>query len=265
MLKKTLIALALTAPLSALAAVTTFSNVPLGGSKTFAFDQIQISGGNSKVVLTDANSDGLLNPGDTFAETGLVAGVGFTDVNSNVLNDTGLNTTGGYQLFAVFNPLVGQVIAGGAIAPGIFSYVVGFSATSGFDLYYDTDLSPGLQGSMLIGKGTNGAGTCSVNSISQSGDCVLQFDFDDAGISAPGVFTQSGIDVGALNASIRVDMNVDRITPTFFSPTYDVVGGTQERFLDHNGSASFVVPEPSSLALLALGGLAGLIRRRKAA
>ncbi len=263
MLKKTLVGLALAAPLFAFAAPTTFSNVPLGGTKTFDFEQIQISGGNSAVTLTDANMNGVLDAGDTFVETGLVAGVGFTDSLGNVLIDTGLNSTGGYQLFAVFNPLGGQVIAGGAIAPGIFSYVVGFAGTSGFDLYYDTDLSAGLQGSTKIGIGSNGRGTCSVNSISQSGDCILTFDFDTT--LPAGVFTQLGIDIGTLDASVRVDMNVDAINPSFFSPTYSVVGGTQERTLNHNGSASFTVPEPSSLALLGLAGLAGMARRRKAA
>ncbi|MBN8281784.1 PEP-CTERM sorting domain-containing protein [Zoogloea sp.] len=265
MLKKTLVGLALAAPLFAFAAPTTFSNVPLGGAKTFDFEQIQISGGNSAVTLTDANMNGVLDAGDTFVETGLVAGVGFTDSLGNVLIDTGLNSSGGYQLFAVFNPLGGQVIAGGAIAPGIFSYVVGFAGTSGFDLYYDTDLSAGLQGSNIIGRGSNGRGTCSVNSISQSGDCVLTFDFDAAAVSAAGVFTQMGVDIGTLDASVRVDMNVDAINPSFFSPTYSVVGGTQNRSLNHNGSASFTVPEPSSLALLGLAGLAGMARRRKAA
>lgn len=261
MFKKTLIALALAAPLSAFAALTTFSDVPMGGSKTIAFDQIQISGGNSQVILTDFNGNGVVDAGDTFVENGLVAGFGFTDINGDPINNSGLNQAGGYQLFAVFNPLAGMVTFA---APGF--YQVGFGGVSGFTLYYDTDLTAGLQmgTSTVIGQGTNGAGNCVVAQAINGGACVLGFDFDDAAVSKAGVFTSGGIDLGLLNAGVRVDMNVDRILPTFFSPTYAVAGGTQERFLDHNGSASFVVPEPSSLALLALGGLAGLIRRRKA-
>ncbi len=261
MFKKTLVGLALVAPLSAFAAPTTFDNTSLGGSNTFDFTQVQISGGASSVVLTDSNNNGLVDAGDTFVETGFVAGFGFTDSVGNPINNTGLNTTGGYQLFAVFNPLVGAV----AFAlPGF--YQVAFGSASGFTLYYDTDLTAGLQaGATVIGQGTNGSGNCVVSSAIAGGACVLDFDFDAAAVSAAGVFTSGGIDLGLLGASIRVDMNVDNIAPNFFSPTYAVAGGTQERLLDHNGSASFQVPEPSSLALLGLGGLMGLVRRRKAA
>lgn len=263
MFKKTLVGLALVAPLSAFAAPIVFDNSSLGGSNSFAFDQIQISGGNSKVTLSDSNNSGFVDFGDTFVETGLVAGVAFTDAAANVINNSGMNTTGGYQLFAVFNPLVGQVTTA---VPGLF-YQVAFGAASGFTLYYDTDLTAGLQGSTIIGRGTNGSGDCTVAASASGGGgfCVLDFDFDAAAVSAAGVFTSGGIDLGLLGSSIRVDMNVDRIAPGFFSPTYASVGGTQERFLDHNGSASFQVPEPSSLALLGLGGLMGLVRRRKAA
>ncbi len=262
MFKKTLICLALAAPLSAFAAPTTFSNVTLGGTNTISFEQIQISGGASQVTLTDSNSNGIVDSGDSFVEQGLVAGVAFTDINANPINNSGLNTVGGYQLFAVFNPLVGAVTVA---VPGF--YQVGFGSASGFKLYYDTDLTAGLQmgTATTIGLGSNGNGTCGVLSAINGGACVLNFDFDAAGASSAGVFTSGGIDLGVLGANIRVDMNVDNIAPSFFSSNYAVSGGTQVRSLDHNGSASFSVPEPSSLALLGLGSLMGLIRRRKAA
>ena len=280
MFKKTVLAALLAAPLSALALPTTFSDVSLGGSNTVTFDQLQISGGGSTIVLTDSNFNGALDIGDTFVETGLIAGVGFTDTLGNPIPNTGLNVTGGYELWAVFDPLVGFVSGAtfGSVGPlTVQTFTVNFTMPSRVSIFYDTGIGGGYNAgtSDLIGLATmpTASSFCTVTRVSglgapqETGSCVLEFQFDAAGVTAPGVWTRDGVDIGDLSGvNLRVDINVDRFSPAFFSPFYSEIGGTQVVNIDHNGSAQFL-PEPGSLALVGLGlfGAAALRRRKQQA
>jgi len=193
-----------------------------------------------------------------------------------------LNQPAGYELWAVFDPLVGY-ISNAIVVPDLdfnplnglqsfASYTATFVQPSKVNIYYDTTIGGGfsMSTSTLIGVASNPSdpSSCTVsNAVGfTSGACVLNFAFDALGITEPGVFTVGGTDVGNLEGvKLRVDMNVDQVSPNFFSPVFAAAGGTQVRQLNHNGSAEFV-PEPSILGLLGLGLLGlGLMRRRASA
>jgi len=260
MFKKTLLAAALAAPLSAFAFATTFNDSAVGGNNTVTFGQLQISGGGSSITLTDANLNGLLDGGDTFVETGLIAGVSFTDMASNPIPASSSGLTTEYEIWAVFSPLVGYVSAA-AVNPGVLeSYAATFVSPSTVTIYYDTTVGGGFNmgTSSVVGVASNPASSvCNVASIFggavETGSCILNFRFDDGPYTGMWV-GPGGVDVADLeNAWLRVDMNIDDFTPNFFQPTFSAPGGTQTIGINHNGSASFV-PEPGRARLRQDGG-----------
>ncbi|MDQ8021865.1 MAG: flocculation-associated PEP-CTERM protein PepA [Moraxellaceae bacterium] len=268
------VAAAVTLPAVAQAGPFQFSDTVLGGTNTFQFSSLVISGqGTSTVTITDGglspgSANGVLDPigssTDSFVETGTVFGASFKNIvgGSEVGVPAGVSgLTVNYELYAVYTPPAG-VLAGVAGVNG--TDAVAFFSGAYFTLYYD-DVVDGLftGGSTAIGSGSNGTGNCVLPGYGiAQGTCELNFDFN----ALAGIFSVVGGNdfMDYDRRSVNLDINVDEVSPAF-SPVFGP-SGVQVVEIDHDGSARFSVPEPGSLALLsgALMGLAAFGRRRSA-
>lgn len=271
MFKKTLLAAALALPLTAFA-------IPSIYDGSTAFSTISLGGGGSTITLHDTNSNGLLDLGDGFTETGIIAGLTFHDAANDPIPGTGLGSS--YELWAVFAPITGYVSNATVFSVGtgtLTSYQANFISPSIVTLYRDNTVGGGFNMGTASVVGVADAPAPVSNCIvsrsegipgvpdSNHGTCALDFRFDRLGPTVAGAWTNtSGVDFGSMtNGGLHVDLNINSFTP-WFSPTYTKVGGTQTTDIKHTGTAYFV-PEPASLALLGLGLLGmGVSRRRKA-
>jgi len=247
----------------------------LGGTNTFNFSEITLTTqGVSTITVTDTDGNGTLDAsfGDTFLETGLVAVVNF--VNPNGVGNVPVGTSGiglNYEMYAVFTPPNGGPLVGSAGVVAGTTAVGIFTPPTNVTVYYDSNATNGvfdLGTSTAVGQMTlagSPLSNCEMPSFGAAqGSCVLTFDFDQAGVTAAGVWTIGGVDLGLLNAVSRVDMNVDALSSPFTAVYPGGAGSAQVRTTRQDGSAVFIVPEPGVLGLLGLGLLVagGLSRRR---
>ena len=270
----TLIAFAGTASATVFQFDTTGTGV--GVTNVFNADQMVLTAlGVSKITVTDGNANGVIDSdpngligslvtGDTFVETGLIESVSFRLGGFGVLG-TGLGVN--YQLFMVYDGVNGGPLNGKVALDAGGNAVAQFLAPTNAKLYLDYGivnnafniltsteiatggLDPSLTSNCVVPSLGAAQGTCVVNTL----------------MSTPinTVFTVGGNDTEG--AQFRLDFNVDKFRNVAgvlapLTEVFPIVGGTQVRTINHDGSAEInLVPEPSILALLGLG-LLGLRR-----
>lgn len=253
--------------------VVKVNTVPLGGSNTFNTDEITFTTlGLTTVTVTDSDGNGVLDAsfGDTFVETGIISAVNFQLSNINIpvaTSGIGLN----YEMYAVFTPPDGGPLVGAAGIVAGTTAAAFFKPPTNAKIFYDTVVN----GTFDIGSSTAIAkltldpdliSNCELPNFGASqGSCVINWRFDAAGVTAPGVWTVAGIDLGDYTpALMRTDVNVDKLASPFTVVYPDGPGSTQVREVDQDGSGTFAIPEPASLSLIALGLLgSGMFGRRR--
>lgn len=249
--------------------------IPTIPGNSFQADRIVFTSlGSSTLTVTDSNGNGVLDAvpsPDTFTETGFVVAANFVKGASLVLPGlSGANVN--YEIFADFTPtngtLAGNVGIDGATLLATFN-----PAGTTARLYLDTIVNglyvQGAASNRLIGTLTAGTGDCSLPFATQAqGSCVIDFAFDTLGPSVAGLWTNVATGLDLAGANMRLDINVDQITPQIVTPFPGGPGSSQVATINHDGSGQFnvnAVPEPETLALFGLGLLGlGLSRRKRA-
>ena len=249
------------------------------------FDSLQITY-ESETTFTDANSDGFFSAGDTFSsDAGMALGTTFADLNgSHATNlnggffpgENGFNETDAGQgwtiTFGITN-LTGQVISTGP-NPTDLSLAYNSGTINVFFYEYQGILAPGADISAdlvhiydldISGGAPDGDSTNFSGDITNFGtDTVNGVPVGDIFNIAYGSDVKTFMEASLLPGGLLFEMSNDTQGNLFAS--YDNgAGSTQTVNGQHEGSISYAVPEPTTLAILGLGllGFAGARRRNK--
>ena len=231
-----------------------------GGTTTGWKDELAVTY-RSDSVVTDTTPDGILSNGDTILSAGgrvvgnldganLVTALTVSETLTGGPSDNGYGDN--WELAFRFTDLAGTFSS----AAGNFVYQSGnidwvlIDATNGvFNevALFTTSISSStvLSGNQIFTGTVSNFGTGSVN-----------------GVDVGDIFNVAGGSFGSGSAvSFRIDANTDTTTiPTTFASN----GGTFDIGAQHDGSVTFDVPEPASVAILGLGLLGFAASRRKA-
>lgn len=242
---------------------------------------------DSKTTIADSNGDGVLSAGDYLTTNVGLAIPGKTPSTNSVTSfvplpefdgsgsNNGYGVPGAWLLSFGASNLQGQVTSVSALGVPTFVY----TATGILNLFVQTSTSGGLINFMnidLSGGGATGVST------------ILNGDVDFTGIDASilsvygnlfhsATYTCNGksgfydiwVGCGGLTDALAFSFSSTQDTNVVASQFTDIVDGTGKYIgktiaSNHNGSSTFDIPEPGSMALfgLALAGL-GLIQRRR--
>jgi len=247
------------------------------------FDALQFTY-DSETVFSDDNNDGFFSAGDTLSST---AGMGLAQTFGALNGSVTTNLNGGFFpgengfgdvnngwaiTFGITN-LTGQVIStgpnptdlslqynSGTLSMYFYEYngILAANADISGDLIHLLDLN--IFGGAPDGDSTNFAGNITTFGAGTVNGVAAGSVFNIAYGNGVKTFAEASV----LDGGLRFNMSNDT-EGTLFGAYVDGEGSTQTVSGQHEGSVEFIVPEPTSLAILALGllGFAGA-RRRKA-
>lgn len=241
------------------------ANTAAGATTTGWIDQLSIFYTSTSEIF-DNDNNGVLSAGDTILSKGGLLNDNFSgvsDISSNLVTSfepeqtifggpSNNNFNAGWGLTFGFDDLMGfwtgtgMVYTSGTIS--LYYYDSTHTAVNDFIRLFDLDLSGGADigtATILGGQLTN-FGTGSINGV----------DVGDVFNTALGSFEDYA------NSGKNIYFNASQDTQPL--GTLNFVNGVSKISGTHNGSISFQVPEPTSIAILGLGllGLAGARRRK---
>lgn len=290
-MKKSLLSLALLGVIStgAQASVLTFVEPD---SDAIEFDGFDFSVSTAIAEQYDAAPFGTLEGNENFVEFGGFSTVSM-DLGGTVNGDAGVGVLGGeYEIFIEYTLTGTADVLAAVPLPGSTFISQLITLTGGTATFYIEEGSVDGNFSGPMGAGVTQLMTASLNSefssctlgatfdastevVLQSGGCTAHLNIDDV---TSGYFFADSTDWADIPAGARqltASLDVIGFDGLYFSYAAQEAAlaaageasdgiGVQVFEIEHDASASFVIPEPMSIAMMGLGliGVAGFSRRR---